>query len=241
MKPSISDDITRRLLRDILRGRINPGEKLPPERELAVRFNTNRNTLREALRNLTTLNLIAARQGDGLRVQDFRKSGEWTLVPWFLQMEGGTVDERVQLLEDILRLRRILIEDVVRTLARQGTPEEIRGIRALVQQQRDHFGNARAMVKTDLDILLAMVDASRSLAFKWIFNTVVRMYKEIVFAHPRFWYFSDDYCEQFDAVLTACAAHDPDRAAGVMQAHFDESDGTILQAIHALRDLVEES
>lgn len=241
MSPSIADDITRRLLKEILREEISAGDKLPPERELAVRFNTNRNTLREALRNLATLNLITARQGDGLRVQDFRESGEWTLVPWFIQVEGGSIDERIQLLEDILRLRRILIEDVVMSLARQGTKAEIQEMRALVAKQRGNLGDARAMVETDLDLLLAMVDASRSLAFKWIFNTVVKMYRDIVFTHPGFWYFSDDYCDKYDAILDACASHNPSLASEVIRSHLEESDETILQAIHALQDLAEEA
>ncbi|MFH1533044.1 MAG: GntR family transcriptional regulator [Pseudomonadota bacterium] len=241
MSPSISDDITHTLLREILQGEIEAGDKLPPERELAVRFSTNRNTLREALRNLATMNLIAARQGDGLRVQDFRETGEWTLVPWLIQMEGGTVNERVQILEDILRLRRVLMGDMVRSLARQGTEEEILAMRALVEAQRAHFGDARSMVETDLDLLLAMVAASRSLAFKWIFNTVVRMYREIVFAHPGLLYFSDAYCDTYDAILDACAAHDADRAAEVIRAHLEESDEAILETIHALRVLSEET
>jgi GntR family transcriptional regulator, transcriptional repressor for pyruvate dehydrogenase complex len=240
MSPSISDDITQRLMREILRGEIAAGDKLPPERELAVRFKTNRNTLREALRNLATMNLIAARQGDGLRVQDFRETGEWTLVPSLIQVEGGTVDERIQILEDILRLRRVLIGDVVRSVAKQGTEEEILAMRALVELQRSHFGEAGPMVETDLELLLALVAASRSLAFKWIFNTVARMYRQIVFVHPGLLYFSDDYCETYDAILDACAAHDPSKAAEIMGTHLEESDEAIFQAIHALRVLAEE-
>ncbi len=240
MSPSISDGITHSLLREILQGEFKAGDKLPPERELAVRFHTNRNTLREALRNLATMNLIAARQGDGLRVQDFRETGEWTLVPWMIQMEGGTLDERIQLLEDILRLRRVLIEDVVRTLALQGTEDEILSMRVIVERQRDHFDDPRVMVETDLELLLAMVAASRSLAFKWIFNTVVRMYREIVLVHPGLLYFSDDYCDTYDEMLCACAEHDPVKAAAMMRAHLEESDEVILGTIHALRDLAEE-
>ncbi len=41
-----------KLRRDILLGRYRPGSRLPPERELAARLGTNRNTLREALRIL---------------------------------------------------------------------------------------------------------------------------------------------------------------------------------------------
>ncbi|MBM4373217.1 MAG: FadR family transcriptional regulator, partial [Deltaproteobacteria bacterium] len=209
---SIADGITEHLLSEILRDGFRAGDRLPPERELAVRFGTNRNTLREALRNLATMNLISARQGDGLHVLDFRETGELHLLPLFLRFEGGTVEERIQLLEDVLRMRRLLIVEVVRGLALQGSGEDVRAIRTLVEEQRGHQGDLHAMVETDLEILLAMVKASRSLAIMWVFNTVVRLYREIVFVHPGLWYFAEDYCDRLDQVLEACSARDPARA-----------------------------
>jgi GntR family transcriptional regulator, transcriptional repressor for pyruvate dehydrogenase complex len=42
-----------------------PGERLPPERELAERFGVGRNSIREALRELNMLGLVASRHGEG--------------------------------------------------------------------------------------------------------------------------------------------------------------------------------
>src|SRR2546430_17039742 len=70
------EGVVARLRRDILLGRFQPGDRLPPERELATRLSTNRNTLREALRILESENLVRARQGDGTIVLDWRTSGE---------------------------------------------------------------------------------------------------------------------------------------------------------------------
>lgn len=49
-------------------GELQPGDKLPIERDLAARLGVSRNTLREAVRALTTVRVLHARQGDGTYV-----------------------------------------------------------------------------------------------------------------------------------------------------------------------------
>ena len=44
-------------------GRLRPGDRLPPERELAATFRVSRNTLREALRALELAGMIESRKG----------------------------------------------------------------------------------------------------------------------------------------------------------------------------------
>jgi GntR family transcriptional repressor for pyruvate dehydrogenase complex len=49
-------------------GELLPGDKLPIERDLAARLGVSRNTLREAVRALTTIRVLHVRQGDGTYV-----------------------------------------------------------------------------------------------------------------------------------------------------------------------------
>ena len=58
-----SDDITAQIRAEVSSGRLKPGSRLPPERELAERFGVSRNTLREALRSLEHAGLLQLRQG----------------------------------------------------------------------------------------------------------------------------------------------------------------------------------
>ena len=56
------------MLRDeILRGQYRPTERLPSERDLVIRFETSRGTIREAFKNLEQLGVIAIQPG-GARV-----------------------------------------------------------------------------------------------------------------------------------------------------------------------------
>src|SRR3712207_1122752 len=56
----------------IERGDFFPGERLPPERELAERFNASRTTVRLALSALKSQGLIGSGQGQGTYVRKKR-------------------------------------------------------------------------------------------------------------------------------------------------------------------------
>jgi GntR family transcriptional regulator, transcriptional repressor for pyruvate dehydrogenase complex len=67
----------------IMSGEISPGEKLPKESELAMKLGVSRSSLREAVRALTALGVLDARQGDGTYVT--------SLEPYLLLALRGSV------------------------------------------------------------------------------------------------------------------------------------------------------
>jgi len=61
----ISEQIAEQLQQAIFSGRLKPGDRLPPEREMVERFQASRATVREAVRGLEQAGLIAVRPGAG--------------------------------------------------------------------------------------------------------------------------------------------------------------------------------
>jgi GntR family transcriptional repressor for pyruvate dehydrogenase complex len=51
-QPKLADAIVAELESMILEGSLQPGQKLPPERELAIQFQVSRPSLREAIQRL---------------------------------------------------------------------------------------------------------------------------------------------------------------------------------------------
>ena len=62
---TMTEQVANRLVKLLSNGDLKPGDKLPPERELAKRLNVGRTTVREALKLLTLSGLLEARRGDG--------------------------------------------------------------------------------------------------------------------------------------------------------------------------------
>jgi len=59
----ISEEVAEQLKQSIVSGHFKPGEKLPPERDLADEFQVSRVAIREALRKLEHAGFIVTRQG----------------------------------------------------------------------------------------------------------------------------------------------------------------------------------
>ncbi|MDR0343812.1 MAG: FCD domain-containing protein [Nocardiopsaceae bacterium] len=66
----VSDLIARRILDVISADMLKPGDRLPPERELAAMLKTSRPSLREALRSLNAQGFLEIRHGAGVFVTD---------------------------------------------------------------------------------------------------------------------------------------------------------------------------
>ncbi len=59
----LSDEIGDAVRKRLASGELQPGDKLPPERDLAVQFNVSRNAVREALRMLESNGVISLHKG----------------------------------------------------------------------------------------------------------------------------------------------------------------------------------
>src|ERR1700686_996969 len=70
IKPKkVSSQIADQIRSSILAGEFSPGDKLPPERELAEMFSVSRPSVREALNMLSAAGMVEAYQGGGTVVK----------------------------------------------------------------------------------------------------------------------------------------------------------------------------
>src|SRR6266700_3329030 len=93
--PKTSELIAAQLRRQIVRGAVKPGEKLPPETQLMEQFGVSRPTIREAFRILETERLIVVRPGSrgGAQVVAPGVSVAARYFGLLLQLQGTTIDD----------------------------------------------------------------------------------------------------------------------------------------------------
>lgn len=70
MEPTLSEKVAEHILREINEKNILPGQKLPTEKQLCVITGAGRNTVREALKILSSQNVLEVRQGAGSFVSE---------------------------------------------------------------------------------------------------------------------------------------------------------------------------
>ncbi len=125
-----SDRIAAGLRNEILRGRYQPGQRLPAERELASRLSVNRGSVREALKKLEQLGLVEIRRGDGALVRHLHEASV-EVVRHLLNASNG-LDRRI--LEEVFDVQEMLLAGAA-ALAVERLPEPaLARARALVAE-----------------------------------------------------------------------------------------------------------
>ena len=116
--PRISDAVAASLERRILEGSLRPGDRLPPERELAAELGVSRPSLREAIQKLASKGMLQSRQGGGTYVTNAMEST--FLDPW-QDMMGNHPNLR----EDMLEFRRMLEGQAAEWAAERATEADL--------------------------------------------------------------------------------------------------------------------
>ena len=160
---------------EILRGRLPAGSALPGERALAAQLGVSRLTLRSAIARPETEGLLRSVHGSGTRVLDFRESGGVDLLGYLAsqQLAGGTVP--VELLADLLELRRMVAVDLLGFVTERATDDELAELRDHVRKQAKLLDDPERYIQADLHFARLLVRAGRNLALELLYNTVVRL------------------------------------------------------------------
>jgi len=99
---ALTDEAIGKIKEMIVSGRVRPGERLPKEADLAAELGLSRNSLREAVKALSLINVLDVRQGDGT----YATSLEPSLL---LEALSFIIDfHRDDTVLDFLEVRRIL-------------------------------------------------------------------------------------------------------------------------------------
>lgn len=168
----ISSEVTRRLLDYLISGQVKPGERLPSERQLAETLGVGRSHVRQAVKSLTVLGLVDARQGDGT----YLKRTDSPLLP--LAIEWGLLlgAKRSQDLVEARAELEILLAGLAAERRDEASLAELRDCVEIMQRTKDNDEFVRADVAFHLAIarstgnqsLYQIMKSIRSLMQVWI-------------------------------------------------------------------------
>lgn len=150
----VSDEIAEQIRRHLTTGELKPGDKLPPERELAIQLAVGRNAVREALRLLEMSGVVELRKGP--KGGSFVSGGSTTLLSTglrdLLSLGGVSIEQ--------LTLARVMIEkSVVEAACDTATEQDM----AALEDQLDLAQGA--LSKKDYETkLAALIEYHRVLA-----------------------------------------------------------------------------
>jgi DNA-binding FadR family transcriptional regulator len=136
---SLTDSAVRRIADMIKNGTLQPGQRLPPERELAGILGLSRGALREALRMLESVGLVQARVGSGRYVTASRPHDP----------SGGlSVWMQLQPVGDVIAVRRILEPAAIMAIPATQLAATAAETRQLLDRMRKAHSRGKAELAT---------------------------------------------------------------------------------------------
>jgi DNA-binding FadR family transcriptional regulator len=163
----------------ILSGRFSPGDRLPPERELADSLGASRPVVHAALDELASRGLVRIESRRGVFVADWRREGSVEMLLSIMSYSGGEISPRI--FDSLLELRILFETDAARLAALRHGPEQAEEIERVVARERLHeYSRPHDVTVLDYDFHLAVAIASGNDIYPLLMNSMKRIYETIL-------------------------------------------------------------
>jgi GntR family transcriptional repressor for pyruvate dehydrogenase complex len=217
---SLSDRVADQLTEAILSRQLNPGDLLPPERELGDKFGVSRTVVREAVRSLAARGLVRVTSGRGVEVNAFGPGDVAASISLLVrgqeELDYGTVNE----------VRAALEVQVADLAAQRAGSDDLKRLAQLCDDYQQSLERRDLVAAGDLDfqfhrelaqaagndLLLAMLDSIGDV-LREVRNQAmndVHVGEEGLRAHRK--------------ILKHVSAGKPDEARAAMAAHLAEAE-----------------
>ena len=171
----LSSSLVKEIQRRISTHEFRPGDKLPPQDELAAMFGVSRTALREALKQLALMGLVEMKHGKGTFIGSSTPSQLLESLSPLLLMDRETTFELLE--------ARLFIESALASLAaKKAIPKDIAELGTLVQGMKKDLnqGDIEAFSEKDLEFHLLIANASRNRVLTRILQTIRDMLHQFI-------------------------------------------------------------
>ncbi len=170
-KTRVCEEVAGQIERLIADGRLKPGDRLPPERELVEMFDVSRSSVREAIRTLQLMGLVEPRQGDGTVVCD--------LSPASLASPLASMLVRKRtLLAELLEVRKIIEPPLAARAATRASPEEVAHLERILERQKEKMLRGEMTIDEDSEFHDALAAAARNSVVLKVLDVLMDLLRE---------------------------------------------------------------
>lgn len=175
----LSGQVKDVLKQAIFDGQFKPGDKLPPEDQLAEKFNVSKVTAREALREMESEGLIEKRRGiyGGSFVAEPGSEKMGDLVINYYRFGGLTPEELVE-------FRQILEPQLAVLAAERRTDEDLEAMQGNIQEVEEAIKKGKPNQAKGIDFHRLMGNACHNRLISAVMEALVKVFLEILSKVP---------------------------------------------------------
>lgn len=218
IKPKkVSSQIAEQVRSSILTGAFSPGEKLPPERELAEIFGVSRPSVRDALNILAAAGLVESHQGGGTIVKSLVEISTGSPLSELIKYER----ERAL---DVIEVRKCMEASTAYYAAERSLPEDLRKLEKIVAEMEENLETEKPSLELDAHFHIAVAQATHNVVWLHLMQSIFDAMKQFQMSVWKAVYLTvDDHrtlYHQHRSVLEAIRDRQPERARDEMMVHL---------------------
>jgi GntR family transcriptional repressor for pyruvate dehydrogenase complex len=218
IKPKkVSAQIADQIRSSILSGEFSPGDKLPPERELAEMFGVSRPSVREALNILSAAGLVMSYQGGG------------TVVLSLVETSGGNplselIRSEQERALDVIEVRKGMESWTAFYAAQRALPEDIRRMEEIINGMERNLDGLKHSEDLDANLHIVIARATHNIVWVHLMQSLFDAMKEFQQTVWRAVYLTkEDHHLLFNhhrSIFEAIKTKDAEAAREAMTAHL---------------------
>ena len=144
---------------------MRPGDRLPPERELAQQLGVSRASVREAMRLLDIKGLVMVRPGAGTFITD-------DSVEAIVQAFSSLLSNGAGAAGDVFEMRLLLEPHVVSLATQRATGDDVHRMERILESQQDDIAGGGSGVEFDTAFHYAIAEATKNTALVAVTQTI---------------------------------------------------------------------
>ncbi len=224
---SVVEQIINQITKAILTGRFHVGDRLPSEFELAGELKVGRNSLREAIKILSTMGIVEIKRGDGTYICQQLKPTVFDSTIYGLILGESTEEE-------LYELRKILDEDMLTLAMQKCTAQDLETLEAFIEGMRVcfHRGDISRASKLDYEFHLYLAQCCHNSFIQRIITGVYRLFEQSIETNIRSeeeFAKADEYHQQ---MVDCLRANDAGHISKVVQDSLSSWRSKIHKSIH---------
>lgn len=223
IKPKkVSTQIAEQIRSSILAGEFAPGDKLPPERELAEMFGVSRPSVREALNVLASSGLVMSYQGGGTVVMSLVETTATNPLSELIRVQQDRA-------LDVIEVRKSMESWTAWYAAQRALPDDIRRMDEIIAGMKHNLELKQPSEDLDANLHIIIARATHNIVWLHLMQSLFDAMKEFQQTVWRAVYLTHEdhelLFEHHSSIVKAIKAKDPQAARDAMLHHLTFAEG----------------
>jgi GntR family transcriptional regulator, transcriptional repressor for pyruvate dehydrogenase complex len=219
----VYEEVAKQIERLILT-KLQPGDKLPSERELAELLAVSRSSIRDAIRSLELLGMVEPRQGAGTVVREISADSVVNPLATLLTRQRQSVTE-------LLDFRKMLEPPLAARAATHASAEEVGEMEEILRRQEEKLRRGEIPVEEDTEFHYSIAMAAENSVVLKVLDVLMDLLRETrerslqVEGRPQ------KSLAGHRRILSAIKRRDPAAAEAAMGRHIEDVEEIVLNKL----------